>query len=101
MSKSPFTYLGIVISYFSITGINLTFKYFYGDQLEDAQMLARETLIFAMVGLLLWIVFKKENRSLESIGLHNRTGKRRSVGDYSMLLSVLHLLVVRCCWHNS
>lgn len=75
MNKSPFVWLGIFISYFSITGINLIFKSIYGDQLDDGPMLMRETLIFAMVGLLFWIILKKENRSLESIGLHGRRWK--------------------------
>ena len=75
MNKSPFVWLGIFISYFSITGINLVFKSIYGDQLDDGPMLMRETLIFAMVGLLFWIILKKENRSLESIGLHGRRWK--------------------------
>ena len=61
MTKSPYTYLGILISYFSITGLNLLFKTFYGDQLDDGPMLAKELIIFGMVGLLFWIILKKEN----------------------------------------
>ena len=75
MNKSPFTYLGILVSYFSITGINLLFKQLYGDQLDDGPMILKELLIFGMVGFLIWIVLKKENRSLESIGLHGRKWK--------------------------
>jgi membrane protease YdiL (CAAX protease family) len=73
--KSPFTFLGILISYFSISGINLLFKQLYGEQLDDGIMLFKELLIFASVGLLLWIILKKEKRSLESIGLHGRKWK--------------------------
>jgi uncharacterized protein len=75
MKTSPFTFLGILISYFSIPLINFVFKKFHGDQLDDGQMLLRELLIFGTVGLLLWIVAQKENRSLESIGLHDRKWK--------------------------
>jgi membrane protease YdiL (CAAX protease family) len=75
MSKSLFTYVGILVSYFSLPVINWIFKYFYGDQLDDGPMLARETLMFVMVGVLFWLILKKEDRSLESIGLHGRKWK--------------------------
>ncbi|HEY5917736.1 MAG TPA: type II CAAX endopeptidase family protein [Chryseolinea sp.] len=75
MNKTPYTFLGILISYFSITSLNLLFKTFYGDQLDDGPMLAKELLIFGMIGLLFWIILKKESLSLESIGLHGRKWK--------------------------
>ena len=97
MNKSPFTYIGILISYFSITLISFIFKKLYGDQLDDGQMLIRELLIFGSVGVLLWIVVKKENRSLESIGLHNRNWKA-AIGWGLLNVVVCFALAIVCLY---
>lgn len=73
--KNIYTFIGLIISYFSITAFNLTFKYFFGNQLTDTPAIARELLILTMVGVLLWIVVKKEKLPLESVGLHARNWK--------------------------
>lgn len=75
-STNSYTWIGIFISLFSITIINLIFKSLYGDQLVDGQMITREVLIFGMVGLLLFYIIPKENLTLDSIGLHNRDWKK-------------------------
>jgi uncharacterized protein len=67
-----FTWMGIFLSMFSITAINLAFKSIFGDQLNDGQMLTKEILIFGMVGFLLFYIIPKEKLDLSSIGLHNR-----------------------------
>jgi len=75
-STNSYTWIGIFISLFSITIINLIFKSLYGDQLVDGQMITREVLIFGMVGLLLFYIIPKEKLTLDSIGLHNRDWKK-------------------------
>ena len=75
-STNSYTWIGIFISLFSITIINLIFKSLYGDQLVDGQMITREALIFGMVGLLLFYIIPKEKLTLDSIGLHNRDWKK-------------------------
>jgi len=75
-STNSYTWIGIFISLFSITIINLIFKSLYGDQLVDGQMLTREVLIFGMVGLLLFYIIPREKLTLDSIGLHNRDWKK-------------------------
>lgn len=67
-----FTWMGIILSMFSITAINLVFKSIFGDQLTDGQMLTKELLIFGMVGFLLFYIIPKEKLDLSSIGLHNQ-----------------------------
>ena len=69
---SRITWLGIVIAYFSITIIVSIFKYFYGPQLTDGIMMARELLIFCVVAFLCFYIIPKEGNKLASIGLHNR-----------------------------
>lgn len=75
-STNSYTWIGIFISLFSITIINLIFKSLYGDQLVDGQMITREALIFGMVGLLLFYIIPREKLTLDSIGLHNRDWKK-------------------------
>lgn len=77
-----FTWIGIFLSMFSITAINLVFKSIFGNQLNDGQMLIKELLIFGMVGFLLFYIIPKEKLDLSSIGLHNRHWGR------SLLLAV-------------
>jgi len=76
ISINSYTWIGIILSMFSITGINLVFKSFYGDQLGDVQMITKEVLIFGMVGLLLFYIIPREKLTLDSIGLHNRHWKK-------------------------
>ena len=75
-SINSYTWIGIFISLFSITIINLIFKSLYGDQLIDGQMIAKELLIFGMVGFLLFYIIPREKLTIDSIGLHNRHWKK-------------------------
>ena len=76
MRRTPYTYLGLFISYFSITGISQLFKYLYGPQLSDPQALLRELLIFLMIGIVCLIIYRKEKLTLRSIGLYAGNWKR-------------------------
>ncbi|MBL7818033.1 MAG: CPBP family intramembrane metalloprotease [Saprospiraceae bacterium] len=67
-----YTWIGLLLSMFGITAINETFKYTFGSQLTNGQMMAKESLIFGLVGFLLFYIIPKEKLTLESIGLHNR-----------------------------
>jgi len=69
---NPFTLLGVIISLFGISCINLVFKNFFGIQLNDGQMMARELLILALVAFLCFYIIPKEKLTLASIGLHDR-----------------------------
>ena len=82
-----FTWIGLFLSMFSITAINLVFKSIFGDQLNDAQMMTREILIFGMVGFLLFYIIPKEKLDLSSIGLHNKQWGR------SLLFAVVIFVV--------
>ena len=87
MNKKIYTLLGLFISYFSITGINLLFKNYFGSPLNNVQAIARESLIFFMIGVLFWIIIKKEKLTLASIGLY-RGGWKKSL-LYALLTIVL------------
>lgn len=81
-TPNRFTWVGIFLSMFSITAINLVFKSIFGNQLTNGQMMTRELLIFGMVVFLLFYIIPKEKLNLSSIGLHNRHWGR------SLLLTV-------------
>lgn len=67
-----YTWLGIVVSLFGISSINLIFKFIFGDQLHDWQMVTREVLILSLVAALLFYILPREGTDFESIGLHGR-----------------------------
>lgn len=67
-----YTWIGLIISFISISLINYVFKSFFGNQLNNGVMMARELIIFAFVGLLCFFIIPKEGLKLDSIGLHNR-----------------------------
>lgn len=82
-----YTWMGILLSMFGITAINLIFKTIYGDQLVDGQMIIKELLILGMVGFLLFFIIPGEKLNLDSIGLHNRNWKN------SIILSAVIFIV--------
>jgi membrane protease YdiL (CAAX protease family) len=82
-----YTWMGIILSMFGITAINLIFKTIYGDQLVDGKMIIKELLILGMVGFLLFFIIPGEKLNLDSIGLHNRNWKN------SIILSAVIFIV--------
>ena len=86
MKNNFFTYLGIFISYTTISGVNWAFKTYNGESLNNLQVITKELIILSLVGFLFWIIIRKEGLPLESIGLHGRDIKK------SLLLSLLILV---------
>jgi uncharacterized protein len=71
LKKNISTWIGLGISYFSLTGLSFLFKTLYGSPLSDTITIARELSMLSMVGVLLWIVVKSEHLPFSSIGLHS------------------------------
>jgi membrane protease YdiL (CAAX protease family) len=69
MKIKPITYLGILLSYSTISGVNWIFKTYNGEQLNNPQVVAKELIILALVGVLLLLVVRGEKQGLDSIGL--------------------------------
>jgi membrane protease YdiL (CAAX protease family) len=72
MKPNFFTYLGIVLSYATISGVNWIFKTYNSGYLNNTQVIAKESIILGLVVVLCWVIIPKENQDLESIGLHRR-----------------------------
>jgi hypothetical protein len=45
MKIKPITYLGILLSYVTISGVNWIFKTYNGEQLNNPQVVAKELII--------------------------------------------------------
>ena len=60
-----YTWVGMILSMFGISAINLFFNLLFGDQLNDGQMVTKELLIFAAVGVLLFFIIPKENLNID------------------------------------
>lgn len=63
------TYIGLAIALLGIPLVVTLFKLADFTRADSAAMVARELLILALVGFLLWIVRSREARPLSSIGL--------------------------------
>jgi len=100
--KNNYTVLGLLISYFSISLLNILFSQIYGSQLNNFQAISREMLVFVCMAFLFWIIIKKENRTLESIGLYNSKWRKTvinviiglliTIGGIALSLWLLNLL---------
>ncbi len=69
MKTYKFTYIGLFISYFSIILIGLFYKTINGGSLGNIMTIIREITTLLTVGILIWIILKKEQLPLSSIGL--------------------------------
>ncbi len=70
MKTKPITWVGLLISYLSITVVNWIFKTYHGALLNDTQVIAKELIILGLVGVLFLLIIKGEKLGLDSIGLY-------------------------------
>jgi uncharacterized protein len=85
------THFGLIIALSGGPALAAGFRLITGENHSDLQVLCRELIFFAMVGLLIWIVRRREKLPLASIGLHtDRLGKSILWGS---LLAAISLVV--------
>lgn len=82
-----YTYLGILISYTTISLVNWLFKTYNGEMLSNSQAVSKELIILGMVGVLFLVIRYGEKQGLDSIGLY-RSFFGRSILR-ALLLAVL------------
>jgi membrane protease YdiL (CAAX protease family) len=63
------TAIGLVIALFGLPAITLGWRLIVPDPNDPVAIVIREATIFALVGLLLWLVVAREKQPLGSIGL--------------------------------
>lgn len=89
MSSKTYTGLGLLLSYAAIPLTRLIFKAVYGEPLDETPFILRETINLDAVALLLWLVVRKENLPLSSIGIGGKTWKETAL--WSLVIFVLTL----------
>lgn len=67
------TFVGLAIALFAIPVFMATYRAITGENHSNRQVLGRDFAIFLLVGLLLWIVKRRELLPLTSIGLRVNT----------------------------
>ncbi len=92
---NKYTWIGILISIFSIPAINLCYKMQFGEQLTNGIMISRELVILSVVAFLCFYIIPKESKTLASIGLHNRNWKQTLW--LSLLIAFVCILGVLVC----
>jgi len=85
------TYIGLIIALLAGPALVAGFRLITGENHSDLQVISRELIIFATVGMLLWLVKRQEKLPLTSIGLHrDKLGKSVLWG---LLLTVISLVI--------
>ena len=96
MKTKIFTWLGIVLSYTAISGVNWIFKTYSGESLNNAQVVGKELIILSLVGVLFWIIIKGEKFGLDSIGLYFhgwKTSILRALGLAVLLVAAIAVAI--------
>jgi membrane protease YdiL (CAAX protease family) len=89
------TWVGILLSYASITTVNWIFKYLSGGQLlNDSQVILKELIILSSVGVLLILVVRGEKRGLDSIGLTAGRWTKSLVLSSGILISTFAIILL-------
>ncbi|MEP2667409.1 MAG: type II CAAX endopeptidase family protein [Cyclobacteriaceae bacterium] len=86
-------FIGLLISLFSLTFFAIFFRDWFG--ISPMVVLVRELLIFSFVGILVWIIYRWEQLTLQSISLHADSIKRSLFR--SLLFFVLSALGIAAC----
>src|SRR5258707_8899575 len=94
-SVSVFTIVGMFLAFFGATIVLNIFNQFVPGQLTNTNVIIRELSVFAVAGLLIWIIYAGEKLDVSSIGLHNRHWGKSLL--LSLILVVLSFVVTVIC----
>lgn len=93
-----FTWVGIILSLFGINVVNLIFKHFFGNELDNVHMVLKECIILGLVAVLLFYIIPREKNDLSSIGLHYYNWKKSVI--WALLLfaiGMVTLVIIMFC----
>ncbi len=91
LSLTGYTVVGLIISLFGLAFFAIWYRDWYGITIQS--VVIRESLIFLLVGIVLWII-RKEGLTNESVGLRfTAVGKSLGWGMLFFLFSVAGILV--------
>ena len=92
---SPFTLLGLLLSFFGPALLIFIFRSLAPEKLTNSFVTVRELSLFLMTGVLMLIIVKGEKLDLASIGLHNKHWGRSIL--WSLLMMIVFIAVVLGC----
>lgn len=95
MKNLRFTYIGLLIAYLGIMLTGLLFKTLAANPLNNELTLFRELINFILVGILFWIIIKKEELGLDSIGIQNNNWKQTFI--WAVITGLLCLVGLIIC----
>ena len=98
-TANPFTWLGLLLTYATVPLTRLIFTQIFGEPLDETPFIFREMLNLSAVGVLFWLILKKENLTLESIGISRRSWKETalwSLAFFALTLGAMLLALVLC-----
>src|SRR5258706_16097975 len=88
-SVSVFTIVCMFLAFFGATIVLNIFNQFVPGQLTNTHVIIRELSVFAVAGVLIWIIYSGEKLDISSIGLHGRHwGKSLFLSLILVLLSI-------------
>lgn len=98
---NPYTWLGLLLTYVSVPLTRIIFTQFYGEPLPEIHFVFKELLNLSAVALLFWLILKKENLTLESIGISRRSWKETALWSLAFLVLTLGAMLLAlglCKW---
>ena len=96
-TKNPSTHFGLLIAFLGVTFVVYLYALVAPDPYTDSFVIQKETIIFAVMALLVVIILKGEKMGLDSIGLHRKHGIK-SLGTALGLAIVLFAALLICVW---
>lgn len=94
MPHKTFTWIGILITYCTLPFTGMLFRYFFGEEMDDGPFILKELINLAMVGLLLWIVLRKEQLPLATIGISRRPWKETALWTALIFVATLAAILL-------
>jgi membrane protease YdiL (CAAX protease family) len=95
LKSRPWTLAGLALAFLGLPAVVTLYRLVAPDPGAGGAVAVREIVILALVGLLIWIVRRRERLPLSSIGI-GPAGIRRSLA-WSLLLILLTLLGFAAC----
>jgi uncharacterized protein len=69
LKSRAWTIAGLAIALLGLPAIVFSYRMIVGETTSASQLIARELVVFALLGFLIWIIRSREQLSIESIGL--------------------------------
>jgi membrane protease YdiL (CAAX protease family) len=100
-TTNSYTWLGLLLTYVSVSLTRFIFTRIFGEPLDDIPFIFRELINLGTVVLLFWLILKKEKLPLSSIGISRRPWKETALWTgiiFVLTLGAMLLALLLCKW---